>query len=349
MEAYAAKQIQKKKKQDARTAIQSSESTDSVVAQRNELEQEELNYYFGFPKPVKEIHAVGRDKSAILWWRYDFDDSRLTGWEVFRYRKAYNKQDEWSLKGSVNLSRVDNNRYVFENLTNNYMYRFSIKAINSKGSSPHSVFSDEVVVEATLPAGWFRYFDDSSRLFYYGNVKLHKTSWTRPELDPYFLEESIECNFSDVELTVLKEIYEEELAHYQKITIERFPVILRELGVYNDDFGSNTTDDQDKGYLIGVKNKDLHRTNKYLKTMNRIKRLFKGFSGDEEKICSWVDFMNVINYFKELYIENDRTLKQSNNSWFLSRLRINRSVINAARTNLFLKRKRIKNWFDFDF
>lgn len=47
------------------------------------------------------------------------------------------------------------------------------------------------MVEAPLPCGWFRYYDDAAEDFFYTNIKTRQSLRRRPDLDPFFLDESI--------------------------------------------------------------------------------------------------------------------------------------------------------------
>lgn len=62
--------------------------------------------------------------------------------------------------------------------------------------------------------------------FNFGLVSLH-----RPDIDPYFIENAAVVKmFSDREKEKLRNIFDEEILHYEKITKERFRYILLEVG-----------------------------------------------------------------------------------------------------------------------
>ena len=63
------------------------------------------------------------------------------------------------------------------------------------------------MVEAVLPPGWFRFWDDQVLRFFYSNIKTQQSSWTRPELDKWFLDESVVLVFNKEEIEHLKELY----------------------------------------------------------------------------------------------------------------------------------------------
>ena len=81
-----------------------------------------------------------------------------------------------------------------------------------------------------MPSGWFRFYDASSERFYYSNLKTKQSSWDRPDADPYFADEAVILEFSTLEIAHLKELYEEEVAHFEIVTIPRLHFILREIG-----------------------------------------------------------------------------------------------------------------------
>ena len=73
--------------------------------------------------------------------------------------------------------------------------------------SVESHLSNPVFIDSELPSGWFRFFDTKKQKFYYANLKTKKSSWTRPELDKYFLDESILFNFNDAEIEHCKDLF----------------------------------------------------------------------------------------------------------------------------------------------
>jgi hypothetical protein len=64
-------------------------------------------------------------------------------------------------------------------------------------------------------------------------VRLNLSSWARPELDPWFLDEALQLNFHKRELEALKALYKEELAHFGCVSVEQFIDVLRECGKYS--------------------------------------------------------------------------------------------------------------------
>jgi len=64
----------------------------------------------------------------------------------------------------------------------------------------------------------FRFLDAATKRHYYANVRLNKSSWERPELDPWFLDESIVLNFMPREMDALKALYTEDMEHFGYIT-----------------------------------------------------------------------------------------------------------------------------------
>lgn len=201
-------------------------------ALRTSMSQEEidqLNISFGFPHPAVNVCAIGKPGCAAVWWSYDQDESKIIGWEIHRYRRYINSK-EWGHKGHLRIASVSKKQVLLENLTNGSEYRFGVRAINSEGTSGESVLSNTVVIESSLPTGWFRFFDDRKQKFFYANLKTQQSTWTRPDVDPDFLPEDIILNFTGVELKFLREIYDEDMHMFDKVTIERFVVMLKECG-----------------------------------------------------------------------------------------------------------------------
>lgn len=53
---------------------------------------------------------------------------------------------------SMSLGRIP--QLIIEDLANDSEYKFSVRAINKKGVSVESPFSNPVMVEKPLPSGW---------------------------------------------------------------------------------------------------------------------------------------------------------------------------------------------------
>jgi hypothetical protein len=71
----------------------------------------------------------------------------------------------------------------------------------------------------------------SSFSFIYYNLHTGQASMHRPDTDPYFLENlHVVQKFDARELAKLREIYDEEILHYDKVSKERMKFILLECG-----------------------------------------------------------------------------------------------------------------------
>lgn len=112
----------------------------------------------------------------------------------------------------------------------------------------------------------FRFLDKATKRHYYANVRLNASSWTRPELDPWFLDEAILLNFEAREIEALKSLYKEEIAHFKCVTVDQFLDALREIG-------ERCT----KGWIT---------------------QLFRGYAGNDKSLQSWKHFMEVMNHIK---------------------------------------------------
>jgi len=122
------------------------------------------------------------------------------------------------------------NQYIVPNLQLGCMYKFTVCGQNAKGTSFESAFSNAVMVERELPSGWFRFYDAPSERFYYSNLKTKQSSWVRPDDDPYFADESVILEFSAQELVHLRALFDEEMAHFDLVTIPRIRHLLLEIG-----------------------------------------------------------------------------------------------------------------------
>lgn len=142
--------------------------------------------------------------------------------------KGFTRFDALLLEGQTNHQAVP--QVLIAQLTNDYEYKFTVKAVNAKGSSAESSSSNPVMVEAPLPSGWNRFFDNFTGRHYYANIRTQMSSWSRPELDPYFLDEAVVSNFSSRELRHLRSLFEEEMAHFQCVSVSRYLDVLRECG-----------------------------------------------------------------------------------------------------------------------
>ena len=234
------------------------------------MSQEEidaLNRQFGYPEPPATVCAIGNPDQAAVWWimgeevdppcdepadgesifipegedpeefkaQLELEQAEkqrkkaIVAWEICRYRRELNG-DEWSSKGSITIRALGRKQVMVENLSNGFEYRFTVRAINGNGPSSESKPSNTVVIEAKLPVGWFRFYEKTKGKFYYANLKTHQSSWTRPDLDPNFLDEQIILNFNENELKYLRELFDEEIYAFESISIERFDWCLQECG-----------------------------------------------------------------------------------------------------------------------
>jgi hypothetical protein len=112
----------------------------------------------------------------------------------------------------------------------------------------------------------YRFCDKATKRHYYANVKLKLSSWTRPELDQWFLEESIMMLFQPREISALKALFVEEMAHFQCVSVEQFMDVLREVG---------------------------ERCSK-----TWITQLFRGYASSDKQLKTWKQFMEVVSHIK---------------------------------------------------
>lgn len=155
MEALAAKQL-KKQKFDAANVSTTPAARKTKDPHEIARERIELNRALGFPDPPTEVFALGKEECAAVWWSATSSDEAVTGWEVHRFRKDRSRPeaDHWQYKGFVLFTDLLKNQVVINQLCNDYEYRFTVKAVNTKGASVESAPSNPVMVEKPLPTGW---------------------------------------------------------------------------------------------------------------------------------------------------------------------------------------------------
>ena len=176
----------------------------------------------------------------------------------------------WRKKGSMffeyKQDSKDKLQCMLEDLPDNYEYRFTVAAVCGNGTGRESPPSNAVMVEQQLPTGWNRFFDSTRKAFYYANLRCNLALWRRPDLDSYFLEESILLLFNNAEISYLKGLYDEEIAHFKYIMTDRFLDVLSEVG---------------------------EKISKY-----RVIKFFQGYAGDDYKFTDWKIFMNIFAHIK---------------------------------------------------
>ncbi len=202
-------------------------------------EEQRLKYWqITIPEPPSVVSAVGKDGCAIVWFPQPLDSEGMpciiSSYEIRRYRLE--ATGEWSMKGSLIIkdtdgaSEIEKRCYIIENLTNDCQYKFTVFSSNKRGKGLESSYSNIVMVESPLPCGWFKWYDNKSNSFFYTNIKTKQSLWKRPELNPYFLDESIYMTFSRQEVAHLTELYDEEIIHFTKITSNGMRRLLLECG-----------------------------------------------------------------------------------------------------------------------
>ena len=188
------------------------------------------------PQPPLIVNALGKDGCASVWWQCadNFDqvppEAGLTAWEVTRYRLD---GDDWVNKGVTIVSEpheIEQCRCEVLGVPNGGMYRFTVTGRNLRGRGFESCKSDAVLVDADLPPGWFRFWDETTGKLYYSNVKTRQSSWVRPDLDPFYLHEEIVLTFSEEERKNLREMFTECVGLQGRITAHAFKSLLLEMG-----------------------------------------------------------------------------------------------------------------------
>jgi len=273
MEAFALLQIEKKNKlMKQQEELERQKIIDRTIKPHTRplsvQESKKLNRSLGQCIPPDGVYAIGRDSSAAVWWTRSPDDSMVTAWEVHRYRKDMH---QWNYKGSVRVEVIDMdavNQTIVPHLNNDKEYKFTVKGWNDQGPSTESSQSNPVMVERPMPSGWYRFYCENHLRFYYANIRLQRSSWTRPELDAFYLEESVLMIFREHELRHLRSLYQEEMAHFRSVQLDRMGDVFMECGE-----------------RVGQR---------------RLRQLFLAYSSETEtKLLSWKEFMDVVTHVKK--------------------------------------------------
>ena len=102
-------------------------------------------------------------------------------------------------------------------------------AASSPSGSPHLMASSKHRISTSEAANPIT--NMSSYNFIYYNLHTGQASLTRPDTDPYFLENLDVVQLFDArEMKKLKEIFDEEILHFDKVTKDRMGYILLEVG-----------------------------------------------------------------------------------------------------------------------
>ena len=236
------------------------------------------------PVPEKEVESPPPKPLSSSIWNQKKEEKEpvslaISGWEVHRYRKdKSNPKGEWLYKGYNTFPLLPKTQVIILNLTNDFEYRFEVKALNGKGKSVESLPSNPVMVEAPLPGGWHRFFDQKSQRFYYSNLKIGKSLWNRPEQDPLFLDENLLFNFEEKEIVHLKSLFDEDMHHYKFLGVNQFMDILEEVG-----------DKSSRGWVTKV---------------------VKIYTKNSMKVDSWQTYMEIMNHFKTARMKASRLLSR---------------------------------------
>lgn len=215
------------------------EEVEVEVSARHSLRRQQsknLRIFCTLPEPPSRVYAIGRNESAEIWWTKDYGEITsihdIQEWEITRYRKDKKEgKTIWNNKGSMKLLQMGNiHQCKFIGLRNHSEYRFTVSIKTEEGYSMESSPSNIVYVDAPPPVGWKLLYEQSSKQYYYFNLFFRTSQLSRPEKDPFFIEDHVAKKFSRRELQKFKDIWTEELMHHDTMTIIRLKVILLELG-----------------------------------------------------------------------------------------------------------------------
>jgi hypothetical protein len=208
---------------------------EEIEVESSKLKRAESVLFCTLPDPPSTVAAIGRHESAEIWWTKDYGLEAgvdILEWEVSRYRKdKKNGKVTWSNKGSMTILQMGNiHQCIFFGLKNHCEYRFTVTVKTVEGYSMESRPSNMVYVDAPPPVGWKLFYDQSSRQYYYFNNFFRYSQIARPEEDPYYIENHVARSFSKREIRKLKEIWIEEMMHFEMMSNVRLKEILSELG-----------------------------------------------------------------------------------------------------------------------
>mmetsp|Transcript_12964 Transcript_12964/g.19527 ORF Transcript_12964/g.19527 Transcript_12964/m.19527 type:complete len:579 (-) Transcript_12964:200-1936(-) len=271
-------------------AAQQSSATITYTSTHRDIEEIEsidttpvLEYeHTKYPDPPHTVHVHCSDCHGMIWWEYSSQyGDRVSQWEVRRYRR--DRDGSWSIKGVKCYKDMPMKRFHLTDLELNHYYRFTVSAINKHGRGPESRMSNTIYVEQPLPAGWFRATSSDDTFFYY-NLNTGCTSKERPDLDPYFIPDEVVVKmFAPHEVSHLREVYDEEILHFDKVKKDRLRDILLELG---ESF-----------------------------TPRECAVAIREHSVSTEAIYSWQVFMEVMYTMKTKAIKNKNITQQATNVW----------------------------------
>ena len=160
--------------------------------------------------------------------RDDDDDGGdyIVAWEIYRYRHMPGREgpDEWHLKCKTLIEGSNVRSAVINDLASGCMYRFSVRAMYKRAApSIASVPSEPILMEHSLPNGWIRSFDNvHTKLFYYSNIRTKESRWTRPDDDPFFIDDSIRLLFSRTEIDNLSALFKDLMRRFGSISTTTF-------------------------------------------------------------------------------------------------------------------------------
>lgn len=267
-----------------------------------------------------EAEAAAREEAYIKSVEEAAERAKaLIGWEVSRYKRespghsSSGEEGGWKLKGTLFIDAiVENGRLkmqtVVSELGENCEYRFVVRAVNGRGKGGPSPPSNSIMIEKELPSGWFRFYHEELGRQYYANIKTGQTSWSRPDFDRYFLDETVVLTFSKDELRYLREIFAEEYEHFRAVLRERFADILREVGERMSAF--------------------------------RVFKLFKGYAKDEYQIASFQEFMDIMMHIKKkkMAMSMEGMAQAGNNAKLLMRRQLASTLLTKT------DKQKYKNW-----
>ncbi|KAH8051848.1 Ca2-binding protein [Aureococcus anophagefferens] len=163
----------------------------------------------GFPEPPQSLAAAGACGQARVWWSWprDMDGHTVLGFTVGA-SGATRRRGDWEDKGSV--------------------YVDPAAQAQADAAAAKAAWSNQTRVIEPLPEGWSRSRPPSPP---YYNAKMRKTTWSRPEHDPYNLPTDVFLKFTTDELANIKHTFmEKDVDKSHAISLREFESCLPMIG-----------------------------------------------------------------------------------------------------------------------
>ncbi|KAH8064387.1 Ca2-binding protein [Aureococcus anophagefferens] len=204
------------------------------------------------------LAAAGACGQARVWWSWprDMDGHTVLGFTVERQRRHDGDAGTGRTRAASTSTRRPRPRptpppprrraarrrprarpppkpptaIAADELANDAWYRFRVFTHNDVGVSVPSAWSNKTRVIEPLPEGWVEVAPAEGPPYYY-NAKMRKTTWSRPEHDPYNLPTDVFLKFTTDELANIKHTFmEKDVDKSHAISLREFESCLPMIG-----------------------------------------------------------------------------------------------------------------------